>query len=300
MSILTDMSAQFRAQIQPNVTKKEDYQRLINATFVMGKDYWDLIVAKLDSLLSYITNGSWSVSEKTLLIYEIDNFRGTLLEKLNGFSTEALNNRENIACTIDREVFRFVMKNISTRALLSDVTLSLKTNQGGLPAIQLNSASGLLAEFPGDTVEDLRFQNYDPNKAKHIPPELSQLLCTLMSLCEQSDLWNRLYNSAYTDLKNNVNDATANSLASLDESDHFNSRIVATLSELREYISSRAFNHSNPIDLELGLKVPETFKKMTKAWFSIVEWANNKELNPNTLPAMLSIRSDISTFLGIA
>ena len=298
MPILTDMSAQFRAQIQPNATTKEDYERVINATFVMEKGYWDLIVAKLDSLLNYITNGSWSLSEKTVLINEIDNFRGTLLGKLNGLSVEALNNRENIVCTIDREVFRFVMKNISTKPLSSDVTLGLKTNQEGPSVIQLNSASGLLAEYPDNITitGDLQFQDYDPNKAKHIPPKLSQLLCTLMSLCEQSCLWNSLYNDVYLDLTKSVDNVAADSFAGLgNKFDHFSDRITVALSELREYISSTGFDHINPINLEFFTNKFATFSEKTGLWTSIQNWI--KAVDPNELTNMLSIKSDIYAFL---
>lgn len=298
MPILTDMYAQFRAQIQPNATK-EDYQRLINATFVMEKGYWDLIVAKLDSLLNYITNGSWSLSEKTVLINKIDYFRGTLLMKLDGFFTNGLNYyRGDFTCTIDREIFCFVMKNISTKPLSSDVTLNLKLNQGGLPAIQLNSASRLLAEYPDNITitGGLQFQDYDPNKAKHIPQELSQLLCALMSLCEQSCLWNELYNEIYGNLTYNAGTVAANSLANLNNKcNHFNSRITAALSELREYISLTGFDHRNPINFDLFTNKVATFSEKTRLWTSIQNWI--KAADPNELTNMLSIKSNIYAFL---
>lgn len=295
MSIIFGMSEQFRTQMRTTATTKEDYQRVINETFVAG--YWDLIVAKLDSLLNYITNGSWSLSEKTVLINEIDNLRRTLLGKLNGFSAEALNDHENIACDIDREVFRFVMKNISTRPLLSDVTLSLKLNQGGLIAIQLNSASGLLAEFPDYTAEDFLFQNYDPNKAKHIPQKLSQLLCTLMSLCEQSYLWEKLYSDVYLDLSRNVNDVTAETLVFLNNKyDRFSFYIAQTLSELQCYIREERYDCTPPLSLELSAR--SVYSEKSELWFSIRDWI--KAADADNLSNMLSIKGDISTFLDIA
>lgn len=285
ISGMSGMSEQFRTQMHTNATTIENYERVINDTFVAKK--WDLFFAKLDSFLNYITNGSWSLSEKTVLIHEIDNFRGKLLTKLDSIPTDKLNDLENIACTIDRELFRFVMKNISTKPLSPDVTLDLKLNQEGRPVIQLNSASGLLAEYP-----DNRFIQF--HEAKHIPQGLSQLLCTLMSLCEQSCLWPELYQDVYHDLSENVSTAAAHSFAELDDFD-FSSRITVALSELRTYLKLTGYDAVIPMPLDFYLD-HATFNKKTELWNSIQEWI--KTATPNDLSAIQSIKDNICDFLA--
>ncbi len=306
MSIITGMSDQFKTQIQSDITRgrsKNDYIRLINDTFVVKKSCWDLIVAKLDSLLSYITNGSWSVSEKTVLIHEMDAFKTKLIETLNKYP-DRLIEPEIITSAIDRDIFCFVMKNISTKSLSPDVALCLKSKNGAYPVIQLNSADGLLAEFPSNisVSEDLQFQDYDPNKAKHISQKLSQLLCSLALLHEQIYAWDHsLYNELLSDLRKNTDAATVNAFTSLADKyvADLKFNIAATLNELQEYLRESVNGVTNPINLDLRNKI-KNYKDKESLWFdSIRPWVTTA-VSSNLSEMPKGMKGNIYTFLDVA
>lgn len=95
----------FKTQIQSESIKtKEGYTGLLNDA--LKQSYWDLMVAKLDVFLNQITNGSWSLSEKTVLIQNVDSFKRTFVDKLNKVPVSGLVDDYNYMLGwIDRETF---------------------------------------------------------------------------------------------------------------------------------------------------------------------------------------------------
>lgn len=294
---MSNISNQFKAQMGSGTTNRNDYIESISTA--VEQSWWDSIVAKLDSFLSHITNGSWSLSEKTVLIHKVDYFKKELINKLKTVELNNPEDIENVASSIDREIFAFVMKNISTKPLTPDVNLCLKSEKGAVPVIQLNSASGLLAEYPGLTKAELLFQNYTP-KANNIPQELSQQLCTLMLLCEQSVLWSNTYNDAYLNLTQNINSETARLFAELyakwDRTCVV--EIGMCLCNFQSYIKENGYNIIPPIDYGSARQPKSSFGEKITLWNSIVTWSETA--NSSVPSTMLSIKDNIYAFLDIA
>lgn len=263
MSTVNDISTQFRTRMLPkdDLGLLPDYKNLIKNTSVVS--FWDSIVAKLDSLLSYITNGSWSESDKTVLIKKMDDFKAKLIVKLNGTVPV------NIYSTIDREIFCFMMETISEMRLSPDIHLSLKS---GEHAIQLNSTDGVLAEYHGSYIGDHRFlpQGYNPNNATHIPSELSQKLSSFMSLWDKFFLWDYLCTQLLADLNQTISPIAGQSLTELINNQR-DSKILdlkTAFLDLKNYIQ----NNRDECVISAGDDSIKT------SWSHIVDWVDGKNV----------------------
>lgn len=265
MSTVNDISTQFRTRmLSQDFNLSTDYKNLIKNTSVVS--FWDSIVAKLDSLLSYITNGSWSESEKTVLIKKMDDFKAELIDKLNDTAPF------DISSTIDREIFCFMMKAISGKSLSPDIKLSLKS---GEHVIQLlNSAGGVLAEYHGNYTGDHRFlsQGYNPNNVTHIPSELSQKLCSFVSLWDRFSLQDNLCKQLLTDLSQNINATACQLLTELiNNEQEINILCLETaFHDLKNYIQN------NKSKCEDAISAGDDSIKTS--WSHIVNWVDGKNV----------------------
>lgn len=290
MSTVTDIATQFRARMLSNnfALSKNGYINSIKNTSVVS--FWDSIVAKLDSLLSYVTNGSWSVSEKTALIHKMDAFKKKLIDELNGTGFA------NMPSTIDRKIFYFMMETISEKSLLPDINLSLTLGESGEHFIQLKCAGGVLAEYHGNFNGALYLQNYNLDDAKYMPPELSQRLCSFMSLWEQFYLWSKLNNQLCLDLNRNANEAANHSLTILLEKQdkYILDCLKGALCNLQDYLRESGYNYNTFISINFTGDPKIT----SDLWFSIARWVDAAKINDTTFKLPESVKNNIYTLFG--
>ncbi len=283
----------FKTQIQSESIKtKEGYTGLLNDA--LKQSYWDLMVAKLDIFLNQITNGSWSLSKKTVLIQHVDSFKESFFHRLNELPDEILKNSEFMSFWIDREIFSFATREILTAQLTSDVSLSLKSEKEACPAIQLSSASRLLAEYPLSSNKRTVFPDYTSEMAKYIPQELSQRLYTLMSSYKWYHSLPRLQNELTFELKSITNSPFFDSLISLVQ-DSFASQVNSTLNGLRDYLNTSGYGNHTPFDLSsLTNEVP------TESWFPVRDWLMAANTNVGSVPDMPdNIQKNIYALLNL-
>ena len=297
---ITGMSNQlnrFKTQIQSELVRtKGKYIGLLNDA--LKQSYWDLMVAKLDLFLNQITNGSWSLSEKTVLIQKVDSFKESFSCRLNELNNNVLANSEYMSIWIDKEIFCFVLREMSTAQLSSDINLSLKSEKGAQSVIQLNNASGLLAEYPLNFNEGTVLPDYTSEMAKYIPQQLSQRLYTLMSLYEQYRSGDGLHNEVILGILGTTeNGLTLDLLASLLDKriNSVNRQLNNALNELRDYLNTSGYDHHTPVDLSsLTNEVP------SESWFPVRDWLIAANTNVGSVPDMPEdIQENIYALLNI-
>lgn len=269
----------FKTQIQSESIKtKEGYTGLLNDA--LKQSYWDLMVAKLDVFLNQITNGSWSLSEKTVLIQKVDSFKESFSCRLNELSDKVLANSEHMSSWIDKEIFCFVLREMSTAQLPFNINFSLKSEKEAQSVIQLNNAGELLAEYPFKFNKGTVLPKYGPEMEKHIPPELSQRLYTLMSSYEQYCSWRKSHDDLMLDIMNTTPDELPFDSLQFSLDKHISLKFYDTLFELRSYLNSSGYNTFSPVNLTLTNDVP------SESWFPVRDWLIAANTNVGTASDM--------------